>query len=133
MITGAPEQETLIEGIAFIVIAEPTFTEITLVEVQDPIVPVTVYVVLPIGETAITDVVALVFQEYVAAPLAVNVEEPPAQIAVDVALTFRLGVLFVIVIVFVLLQLPLFPVTVYVVVTVGETEMVFVVALVFQE
>jgi hypothetical protein len=103
------------------------------VSLQLPLTPVTVYVVVTVGDTAIDEVVAVVFQEYVAAPLADSVTVEPEQIVEDVALTFTLGVVFVMVTVFVLLQLPLTPVTVYVVVTVGETTILFVVALVFHE
>ena len=39
-----------------------TLTEVVLVLVQLPVVPITVYVVVVVGETAIELVVALVFQ-----------------------------------------------------------------------
>ena len=46
------------------------------------LVPDTVYEVVTLGETITSELVAPVFQEYVEAPEAVNVAEPPAQIAV---------------------------------------------------
>jgi hypothetical protein len=46
------------------------------------LVPDTVYEVVTLGDTITRELVAPVFQEYVEAPEAVNVAEPPAQIAV---------------------------------------------------
>jgi hypothetical protein len=48
--------------------------------VQPPVVPVTVYTVVPVGETVTFAAVAPVFHEYVVAPLAVIVAVAPEQI-----------------------------------------------------
>jgi hypothetical protein len=72
--------------------------DVTLIEteveaLQSPLVPITVYAVLLEGFTIIGFAVAPVLQEYEEAPLAVKVDEPPRQIAVDVELTKTFGVL----------------------------------------
>lgn len=55
---------------------------------QPFVVPVTVYIVFTVGATIIALVVEPVFQEYVLAPLAVNVAELPEQIVELFTVTF---------------------------------------------
>lgn len=96
---------------------------------QPDVVPVTVYVVVVPGLTEIVDVVAPVLHEYVPAPLAVSVVEPPEHIVAGAADVVTVGVVFtVIVTVAISLQPLVVPVTVYVVVEAGlaVTDAVFV-------
>lgn len=68
---------------------------------------------LIVGLTEIEFVVALVFQEYVLAPVAVIVVVFPEHKVLELALIFTVGVVVTfIVIVFVLVQFPFVPVTV---------------------
>ncbi len=83
-----------------------------------------------VGDNAIVAVVGPVFQVYVVAPPAVNVVDCPTQIVAEVAVTVGKG-FTIIEVVLVLLHVPLFPVTVYVVVTVGDNAIVVVVGPVF--
>ena len=86
-------------------------------------VPVTVYVVVLVGLTTGLPLRLPGIQVYVAAPLALKVDEAPTQIVVDDALATTVGNgLTVIVTVEVFVQpLAFVPVTVYVVVAVGVT------------
>ena len=71
------------------------------------------------------EVIALVFHEYVVAPFAVNVAEPPVQIEDDEVPKFTVGVVIIFTItVFVELHGPLEPVAVYTVLKVGDTTLV---------
>ena len=111
-----------------------TFTVTVFVEVQPPpLSPVTVYVSVMEGETEVVAVIALpafALQVNVTAPEAVSVELPLLQIVagdavaetVGVAITFTESV-------YVPAHPPLSPLTVYVVVTVGEAVAVAVVTL----
>jgi hypothetical protein len=90
-VADAPEQIasefTVIVGVGLIV------TEATPAPEQPAaLLPVTVYEVLAVGETTIGFVVDPLLQEYVAAPLAVNVADPPEQIASE--FTVMVGVRF---------------------------------------
>ena len=58
------------------------------------LVPLRVYVVVVTGLTLITEVVAPVLHEYVAAPLPVSVVELPEHIVGDPAVAFNVGVGF---------------------------------------
>ena len=94
---------------------EETFTVIVLFDEQPAVVPVTVYVVVIDGVTAITVVVCEPGnQAYVVAPLAVKVVLCPAQILKDDAEIFvvGVGVTFIVTVLGALLQLPVFPVMV---------------------
>lgn len=87
-------------------------------------VPVTVYVVFPVGETVTGDPVSDPgIQLYVAAPLPVSVAEPPEQIvAVDVdTVTVGLAITLMVRVAVPVQPLAAVPVTVYVVFPVGET------------
>jgi hypothetical protein len=93
---------------------------------QVPEVPVTVYVVLVPGETETGDPgIEPGFHTYEVAPEPVSVVEFPEQIVVEDAVAVTVGVgLTVTVTCAVLVQVfPAVPVTVYVVVVPGETEM----------
>ena len=58
----------------------------------DAFVPVTVYIVVTVGETATVDPVdELGFHVYVVAPVAVNDEDDPTQIADDDAVAVNVG------------------------------------------
>ena len=89
------------------------------------VVPVTVYVVVVVGETvAVAAVPAPLFHEYVVAPDAEIVVDCPEQM-VDVPVAVTVGVgLTVIVTDAVFVHPAVVPVTVYVVVDVGDTEAV---------
>ena len=74
---------------------------------------VTVYVVVVPGLTEIVDVVAPVLHEYVPAPLAVSVVEPPEHIVAGAADVVTVGVVFTVIITDAILLQPLVvPVTV---------------------
>lgn len=85
----AEEAEMFKVGVAF------TVTEIVVVLLQlDALVPVTVYVVVTVGLTAITVVVADVFQRYEEAPLAVKFTELPTQMLEEGAEIETVGLAF---------------------------------------
>jgi hypothetical protein len=114
------------DGDAVILIVGVEFTVTVTVAVllhPTPLDPVTVYVVLLVGATVILAVLPPVLQLYVLAPLAVNTDVPPTHIDVGDAVTLIVGVEFTVTVtVAVLLHpTPLVPVTVYVVVPVGDT------------
>jgi hypothetical protein len=117
----------IIEGAAtmFTLGAALTFTVIdSLVEQPLEFVPVTVYVVVTLGLTEILALVAPVFHEKLDAPEAVSVADAPAQIVELDALTERLGEAFTTTVTLEVAEQPLalVPVTEYVVVTLGLTE-----------
>ena len=129
----APVAARVVEAPAHIVASVPALTvgngltvSVAVVEPLQPFaVPVTVYVVVAVGE-AITDapVVALRpvegVQAYVVAPEAVSVAEEPAQIAAG-PLIVTVGFGFTVTVAFTAeLQPDAVPVTVYVVVAEGE-------------
>lgn len=107
-------------------------TTIWIVDVaaQVPLDPVTVYTVVMVGPTAMAPPVWLVgYQVYDEAPVALIVLEAPAQMLKDVAVVVIAGKgLTVTLTVFVSVQLPILPVTVYIVVRVGLITMDEVVA-----
>ena len=73
-------------GVIYIVIACVFVLE------QGPLFPVTVQVAFVVGETTIAAFVDPVFQEYVAAPPAVNVTEFPVHKVVELAVILTVGV-----------------------------------------
>jgi hypothetical protein len=120
-----PEQIVLAVGLTVVTWAGLTFTVTTVVEVQPPVVPVTVYVVVTVGlATGLAILVALSpvagLQLYVVAPLAVSPTLLPLHIPGLAGITVTVGVGFTVtVIIWVPLQVPVVPVTVYVVVAIG--------------
>lgn len=108
-------------------------TLIVCVPMHPALSPVTVYVVGTPGETLTVDVVALpalALQVYEVAPLALSTVLWPAHTAVGVAVTLTEGAVPTdTAMVCVEVQLPLAPVTVYVVLTAGDTLTVAEVAL----
>jgi hypothetical protein len=109
---------TLIVGVEFTV----TVTVAVLLH-PTPLDPVTVYVVLLVGATVILAVLPPVFQLYVLAPLAVNTEVAPLHIAAGLAVAVTNGNGFTVTLTVAVPVHPavLVPVTVYVVVPVGDT------------
>ncbi len=106
-------------------------TSVTVFVLLQPlVVPVSVYVVLLVGFTTATAVVILPgSQVKVAAPEAVNVAEPPRQIAVGLTDAFTVGVIFTLTVTkLVLVQPFVLPLTVYVVFAVGVTTTLLFVA-----
>ena len=93
---------------------------------QEPLLLITVYIVVVAGETTVEEPVAEPgIHVYVVAPEAVNVELLPLQITLGDAEAVTLGIaLTVNITVFVLEQEPVLPVTVYMVVVAGETTVV---------
>lgn len=93
---------------------------------QPPLEPVTVYTVVEEGLTTLAAPDPDGSQVYVVAPLAVSVVDPPLQMAVLVGVMVREGTAFTVIVsvLAVLLQLPLEPVTVYMVVEDGLTTLV---------
>jgi hypothetical protein len=85
MFAEAPAQ--IVELLAETVGLETTATvRVLMAEAEHPVkFPVTVYTVVPVGETETEDVFAPVFQVYVVTPLAVNVTLLPAQTEVELA------------------------------------------------
>ena len=98
------------------------------------LVPVTVYVVVPLGVTVMLAVLPPVFQLYVFAPLAVNTELAPLHIADGLAVAVTVGNEFTVTLTAAVPVHPavLVPVTVYVVVELGVTVMLAVLPPVFQ-
>jgi len=94
---------------------------------QVPLVPVTVYVIVDEGVTVLLEPVPNPLDQlYVLAPFAVKIELLPEQIVDGLAVIVITGVGFTVtVIVAVLEHDPLLPVTVYVVVDVGKTVILF--------
>lgn len=87
-----------------------------------------------VGDTLIEFVVAPVFQEYVVAPPPVIVTDVPLQIVDADAVAVTVGVVFTFKVSIAVLEQPfVVPLTVYVVVVVGDTLIAAVVAPVFQE
>jgi hypothetical protein len=65
---------------------------LAIADAEQPLeVPVTVYEVVAVGETVIELVVSPELHEYVAAPVAVNVAVPPAQIVGELTSTVNEG------------------------------------------
>ena len=97
-------------------------------------VPVTVYVVVPLGVTVMLAVLPPVFQLYVFAPLAVNTDVAPLHIAAGLAVAVTDGNGFTVTLTVAVPVHPavLVPVTVYVVVVLGVTVMLAVLPPVFQ-
>jgi hypothetical protein len=88
-----------------------TVTLLIKVELQPFVIPVTVYVVLPVGETEMLAVEAPLLQLYVVAPDAVKAAELPEQMVELLAAT--VGVAFTVTLtVFELIQPFVVPVTV---------------------
>ena len=105
MVAGAAEAVT--EGIGF------TVTVTVAVPVHPAVVPVTVYVVVVPGETEMLAVLPPVLHEYVVAPVAVRVEDDPAQIVAGEAVAPTTGLGFTVTVtVAVPVQPKLVPVTV---------------------
>jgi hypothetical protein len=120
-----PEQIVLNDALLLTVGRGLTVIVLVAIFVQPvALVPVTVYVVVAVGDTVTDDPDKLPgFQVYVAAPFAVSVVVPPEQIVLNDALLLTEGRgLTVIVLVAIFVQpVALVPVTVYVVVAVGDT------------
>ena len=112
--------------------AEFTVTVEVAVFEQPPFEPVTVYVVVLPGLTEIDAVVAPVFHKYVVAPLAVIVADCPPQILVEFAVTEGGGFIVINCVAVFVHPFAAVPVTVYVVVEVGLTEILAVDPPVFQ-
>jgi hypothetical protein len=91
-------------------------------------VPVTVYDIVAIGLTVIGLVVAPVLHEYVTPPTAVNVAVPPVQIVGEFTVIVAGGPIVTVAIAVPVHPAASVPVTVYDVVTRGETERGLVVA-----
>jgi hypothetical protein len=115
--------ELLVLVMATVGMGSTLITLLAEAEQPDAFVPVTVYVVLTVGETVIAFVVCPVPQRYDVPPVAVSVIDVPAQGVLFDAEMFIVGVVpMVIVFVAVFVQPAAFvPVTVYVVVAVGVT------------
>ena len=122
----------VILGLALAVTVGKAFTvtsAVVIVDVQpvNVLVPVTVYVVVFIGDTLVVLVFAVVLQVYVSAPFAVSVTGLPAQVvALDVVTSGNVFTLMVSVSV-VVAQPDASPVMVYVVCMVGVSTIVLVV------
>jgi hypothetical protein len=122
----------IVGELTVIVGREFTVTVATAVFEQPEVVPVTVYVVVEVGETVNGFAVEPVFQEYVVPPAAVNVALCPLQIVGE--LTVIVGREFTVTVATAVFEHPeVVPVTVYVVVEVGETVNGFAVDPVFHE
>jgi hypothetical protein len=125
VITVLPPKQIVAEPLAVTVGKGVTVTVTAAVFEHPRDVPVTVYVLVTVGVATGVALVVLLNpvegdQTYVVAPLAVNVVEVPLQIVISgLTVTFGTG-LTVMVTVDVLLQGPVVPVTVYVVVADGE-------------
>jgi hypothetical protein len=125
-VAEAPEQIadadalTLIEGAAL----TTTVTD-PIAEQPDELVPVTEYVVVNVGLTEMLADVAPLLHRYVEPPLAVNVADAPAQIVEADALTLIEGAALTTTVIDPVAEQPdeLVPVTEYVVVAAGITEM----------
>lgn len=123
--TLLPAHTAGLAGETDMVISASTFTSAVAVLVHPLCVPVTVYVCVLVGEAAtVAPVVPLNpvagDHEYVVAPLAVSVVLPPVQMVLESGVTVITGSgVTVTVVVAVDEQLPVVPVTVYVVVLVG--------------
>jgi hypothetical protein len=81
----------IVGELTIMVIAPPIVTVETAVLEQPVVVPVTVYDVVEAGETVIGFVIAPVFQEYVAPPIAVKVAVCPEQIVGEFTVITGMG------------------------------------------
>ena len=98
-VSETPLQIVVALGITVTTGAELTFTVAVVVSEHAPVVPITVYIVVPEG-LAMTVFPVVVFnpvagdQTYVLAPDATKVSDVPPQIAVVFGITFMVGVGF---------------------------------------
>jgi len=118
LVPAPPEQIVADAGVTVTVNVADTVTVTVCVLLHEPVVPVTVYVVVDAGD-AVTDAVLVALRPvpgahvYVVAPLAISPVLPPGHIVADAGITATVGEAFTVTItVCVPLQPPVVPVTV---------------------
>jgi len=116
----------MLDGFAFAIMSILVLTSTVTVAVfvqPAALVPVTVYIVVELGVTVILAPFVPLLQEYVLAPLALNVELPPIQIVLGEAFAETFGTEFTVIVIDAEFVHPsaLVPVTEYVVVFDGVT------------